>query len=31
MNTDDSLMAMFQVLEKHGVYASKQFIKMILI
>lgn len=25
MNTEDSLLKMFQVLEEHGVYASEQF------
>lgn len=25
MNTDDWFLKMFQVLEEHGVYASKQF------
>lgn len=25
MNTEDSLLKMFQLLEKHGVYASEQF------
>lgn len=25
MNTDDSLLKMFRVLQEHGVYASKQF------